>query len=284
VLYLPWLMNVPAQYSNIENAYWVARPTLTKTFTLLMVYATNLPVKDGWLPLSLFVSLLVMTLASYQTYLAFRKRLSEARRGLWLAYLTFAPPALVFLVSQWRPVYVERAFVASGSMFWLWLAWALTATGLPRLLKTVTLILLMAGITLGLVSHVTYSGPPYGPFKELDNFLTSRIEAGDVIVHSNKMSFMPAVYFNRTLKQQFIGDPQGGVDDTLAPATQQVLGIEETPSLEIATSGAKRVWFITSKNGLDLQADLDWLDNHSRLVSKETWGPILLYLYTQQGK
>lgn len=42
--------------------------------------------------------------------------------ALWLFYLSFAPPLLLFLVSQWVPVYIERALLPSGVVFCIWLA------------------------------------------------------------------------------------------------------------------------------------------------------------------
>lgn len=288
-LYLPWLIELPAQFAKIQNAYWVERPTVSTVFTTLLSYVTNLPVDEHWLPLALVVTLLVISLAAYQTYLALHRKLSAARRGLWLAYLAFTPPALAFIFSQWRPVYIERAFLPSGVMFWLWLAWALIATELPRVLRIFCLALLTAGIALGLVTHLTYAGFPYGPYQSLDASLRARVQPGDVIIHSNKLSVLPARYFDRSLEQHFIADPPGSSGDTLAPATQQTLGIQASPSLEAAVGDARRIWFViyqrsideATEVGLDTDPHLAWLEAHFQRESIETWGPILLYVYTR---
>lgn len=289
VLYLPWLIELPAQFARIQNAYWVERPTGGTVFTTLLSYVTNLPVDEHWLPLALVVTLLVISLAAYQTYLALRRKQIGARRGLWLAYLAFTPPALAFIVSQWQPVYIERAFLPSGVMFWLWIAWALIATQLPRLLQIFSLALLTAGIALGLAVHLTYTGFPYGPYAALDASLENRLQPGDVILHSNKISLLPAVYFDRTLNQEYLGDPPGSGADTLAPATQAVLGLPESASLTIATSGAVRVWFIIFQKELDESADagldkhpyLTWLDGKFKLENEEIWGSLRLYVYNR---
>jgi mannosyltransferase len=290
MLYLPWLVNIPAQFANIENGYWVARPSFSKIFTLFLVYVVNLPIRNDWLPLALSCTILIIFLATFQTIIAFRKRLPTARRGLWLAYLTFTPPAISFLVSQWIPVYLERSFLASGVMFWLWIAWALDATGLPRFMKSGISFAVIIAITMGLVSHVTYNGPPYGPYDQLDKSLKSRVQPGDVIVHSNKMTFLPALYFDPTLSQSFIADQPGSVHDTLAPITQQVLGITETPSIEIATNNAERVWYIIDQSAPDKTIDdlatqypdLAWLNSHFKNYKREEWGAISLFLFSQK--
>jgi 4-amino-4-deoxy-L-arabinose transferase-like glycosyltransferase len=287
VLYLPWLIQLPAQLIKIQNSYWVDRPTLGAIFSTLLAFVTNLPVDARWLPLALALSLLVFTLAAYQTILALHHKLPGGRRGLWLAYLALTPPALAFFFSQWRPVYVERAFLPSAVMFWLWLAWALMATKLPRLLQVFCLAFLMVGIAFGLVTHLTYAGFPYSPYKALDASLESRLQLGDLILHSNKLSLLPAIYFDRGLKQEFLADQPASGSDTLAPATQQVLGIIESASLETATAGNRRVWFIifqkeldeSTSSGLSGDPHLAWLDGNFQLENMETWGPLQVYIY-----
>jgi 4-amino-4-deoxy-L-arabinose transferase-like glycosyltransferase len=290
VLYLPWLLQVPAQLAKIQNAYWVERPTLVNVFTTLLSYVTNLPIDDRWIGLAMAVALIVTVLAAYQTFFAIRKRKPGAWQGAWLAYLAFAPAVLMFIVSQWKPVYVERALLPSGVMFWLWLAWALTATGLPRFVRFLNFGLLAAGIVLGLGMHLGYQDFPYGPYAALDTSLAQRSSfgAGDVILHSSKLTVLPAIYYNRALEQGFIADPPGSTVDTLAPATQQVLGIRASDSLEAATGGAKRIWFVIFQKsideavtaGLPTHPHITWLDGHFHRQSIETWGPIILYEYT----
>ena len=288
LLYLPWLVQIPAQFAIIQAAYWVDRPTITSLFTTMLAYVTNLPVDGHWLPSALAVTVLVIALAAYQTWLAFRRKLPGAGKGLWLAYLAFAPAVLMFIFSQWQPVYIERGLLPSGVMFWLWLAWVLMATGLPHFLRILNFLLLIIVISFGLATHLTYAGFPYGPYQSLDASLEARFQPGDVIIHSNKLSMLPALYFDRSLKQSFIADPAGGSTDTLAPATQQVLGIQASPSLETAVGNANRIWFIIFKQSIDeaTQAGLaahpqiTWLNEHFRLISMETWGPLLVYVYT----
>ncbi len=287
VLYLPWLLQIPAQFNKIQDSYWVQRPTVSAIFTTMLTYVTNLPVDTRWLPLALAVTLLVLFVAIYQTWLALHQKIPSARRGLWLAYLAFTPPALAFLFSQWRPVFIERAFLPSGVMFWLWLAWALLAVRMPRIPRGICIGFLVAGVSLGLVSHLSYAGFPYAPYKALDASLESRLQPGDVIIHSNKLSFLPAVYFDRALHQEFLADLPGTGTDTLAPATQQVLGITETASLNEVTMGAARVWVIVFQKELDESAalglaqnpNLAWLDTEFHLANIENWGSLLVYDY-----
>jgi mannosyltransferase len=128
-LYLPWLLQLPAQFNKISNAYWVERPGFAKLFTLLLTFVTNLPLPDSWLFPALFIALSVVAIGLLQTF----RSSSRNSTALWLLYMSFAPPIFLFLFSQWVPVYIERALLPSGVIFCIWLAWSLFDTALPEL-------------------------------------------------------------------------------------------------------------------------------------------------------
>jgi hypothetical protein len=152
------------------------------------------------------------------------------------------------------------------------------------------LALLGISSAIGINQHVTYEDFPYGPFKELDHSLRQRMEAGDVIVHSNKLTFLPALLFDRDLSQSFIGDVPGSRADTLALATQEVLKIKAEKDILSATQNANRVWYIIYQRGLDELGDegrvthpeLQYLDSQYSLEAEETWNGLRLFLYTKE--
>jgi hypothetical protein len=116
------------------------------------------------------------------------------------------------------------------------------------------------------------------------------MKAQDVIVHSNKLSVLPAIFFDRNLPQLFIGDPPGSPSDTLAPATQQILGIQAEKDIQIATVHAQRVWYIVYQRSLvEFQEgeslahpDLVYLDSQFQLHSQENWDGLQVFLYSRE--
>ncbi|MEZ0395357.1 MAG: glycosyltransferase family 39 protein [Anaerolineales bacterium] len=283
LLYLPWLIHLPAQISKVSASYWTERPGLAKLFTLLLTYTTHLPLPENWLPLALFAALTVTALALLETF----KIRTQRSSGFWLLYLAFAPPVLLFLVSQWFPLYLERALLPSGLFFCLWLGWALTQAAMPRGLQAGLAALIVVNAGMGWYQHLTYQGFPYVPSPELTQFLRENRQAGDVIVHSNKLSWLPALYYDPGLAQECIADPPGSPTDTLAPATQQALGIQSQPDLESAVAGARRVWFIIFEQsiaeyqqaGLSTHPHLAWLTARYRLEEERSFGDLRLYLF-----
>ena len=284
VLYIPWLIELPGQFAKVEQSYWVTRPDLSRIFTLLLVFTTNLPLPNNWLPIALFIALMLVVVGILQTIQMIRK--DGAPEGLWTLYLSFAPPLLLFLFSQWEPVYIERALVPSGAIFMLWIAWILTDAKPPRPIQGLVFILLAVASIMGIYEHVTFREP----FQALDASLESRIQPGDVIVHSNKLSLLPSIYFDRSLRLLYIADAPGSPQDTLAPATQAVLGVSAKPNIQTAVGNAPRVWYIIyqtsieefQSSGYATHPDLEFLNSHYDLETEEVWDELDVYLFARK--
>ena len=289
LLYLPWLIHLPAQFAKVSQAYWTAPPDGYRLFTLLLVFITNLPLPNSWLFAGLFIALFVISVCGWQTFRAARQQNPSLTNGLWILYLSFAPPILLFLFSQWKSVYIERALLPSGVMFCVWLAWAWSDTKLPKIIQGILAALLIIGFGMGLYQHVTYTSFPYAPYKTLTQYLDTAKQTNDVVVHSNKLSMLPSVYYDRQLAQTFVGDPPGSSVDTLAPATQQVLGLKAEADIQAATGDARRVWFILFKEsnqeyidaGKSMHPQLAWLMQNYSLLNEKDWGDLQVYLFSK---
>lgn len=283
LLYLPWLLRLPEQFAKVNSAYWIEKPGPEKLLTLILFYFPHLPLPSTLLGPGLFIGLSVLTLAGLQTLRAPRR--PEA--AVWVLYLAFVPAALLFTFSQWKPIYIERALLPCAVMFYLWLAWALTETRLPKTLQTTALTLTLAAFAVGLWQHVTYAGFPYAPYSTLSQSLNQRLQPGDILIHSSKLSLLPLRLVNNQLSQVFVQDPPGSSVDTLALRTQQILEVESRPSIAAASAGKQRIWLLifaqSEQEALDAgqkeHPHLAWLRSHYREISRETWGDLNLYLF-----
>ncbi|MBM3144538.1 MAG: hypothetical protein FJ010_06105 [Chloroflexi bacterium] len=290
LLYAPWLMRLPAQFAKIQGNFWIERPSPSRLIATLLSFVVDLPVPEGWLPLALFVTFSIVALALWQTWLAWRRRREGLRWGLWLFYLAFAPPVFLFLFSQWQPIFIERALLPSGVIFVAWLGWAFSWTKMPEAIRTLAFLLLVVGMLLGNYHHVSYTGFPYGPYAALDAYLARYASGEDVILHSNKLTLLPMVYYGRDLPQRYLADPPGSGADTLAPATQEVLGLIADPNPEAAVGESRRVWFVIFERAIEEYRDLgysahphlEWLNSRFILEKISNWGDLLLYVYVKK--
>ncbi len=286
LLFLPWLLLVPGQFAKVRQAYWIPEPGPAELVRTLIVFTFNLPVPDWLLPLALFFSLLILFLTLYRT---FRPRVVPKEGGQWAKYLTvslsFIPVMAMFLVSQVKAVYIERAVLVCALAYYLTIAQATLAGRLPRFViaSLVPVPLLLAG---SLWYQYNYSEFPRSPFRQANAYLRERHRTGDVIVHDNKLSFFPSHYYDRGLDQEYIGDAPGSPSDTLALPTQEALGLLAQPDIAQATHGTPRVWFVAFQRALDEAQELGapnpsktWLDSEYRLTATQTFSDLNIYLY-----
>ena len=287
LLYLPWLIQLPAQFAKVQSSYWVERPGIEKIFTLILFYLPHLPLPSNLLLPGLLIASLTIALASFQTFIAKRKQPEPANKTLWLAYLAFMPPILLWSVSQFVPVYIERALLPSHAIFCVWLAAAFTQTKLPRVIQTLVSIFIITSSVTGIYQHITYKGFPYGQYSAINISIQSRIKQGDVIIHSSKLSYLPSFYFDQEIQQGFIIDPPNSSVDSLAPATREILNVNEAENIEKGTVHASRIWFVIyqqsigelKSQGYQTHPQLEYLDQHFKLESVETWDDLKVYLY-----
>ncbi len=287
IFYVPWATQLPSQFTRVQNSYWVTKPSLVNIFNLLIVYITNTPLPNGTVGLVLFITLIVVLVAIIQTIKSTRRGNST---GIWLSYLAFMPPILLFLFSQWRPVYIERALLPSGAVFCIWLAWVINETNLSKAGQYAMIGMLGAASLLGVYQHVTYSDSPYGPYRELDAYLRQRTTHQEVVIHSNKMTMLPAKFFDRTLRQSFIRDEPGSSADTLASATQEVLGIHAESDIQSAVQNVSGVWFVildselkpSGIRGNKPHPVIAYLDSQYRLDLLQQWDAIKVLHYVNK--
>jgi uncharacterized membrane protein len=299
IIYFPWLIQLPAQLSKVTSSFWIEKPGIEKFFTLFLIYLPHLPLPNNLLMAGLLLATLIIALAAFQTL---RLRFAQggipaaedggrSNKGLWLAYLSFTPPLLLWLASQISPMYVERALLPSHAIFCIWLAWVFTQTKLPRPIQLLAFVLIFTSAGMGFYQHVTYKGFPYAPYAALDQSIQSRLEQGDVVIHSSKLTYLPSFYFDRELPQSYLIDPPGSSTDTLSPATRKILHLTDQENIEAATTNATRVWYIIyqqsidefTSQGVQTHPDIEYLNANFVLTSTETLNDVRLYLYTRRA-
>lgn len=286
-LYLPWLLYLPSQVARLRWAYWIERPTAADLVRTVITFLADRPLPSWptWvLPVVLFAALGVW--ATLAWVLVRRPSgaasLAEARR---LAALAVMPIGLLFAASLFQPLYLDRALLPSAAAFSLALGWLFGAGRLPRPVAgfLVSCLLLTSGV--GLAGFYSYRGFPHAPFEVLDRRLRGEMGPGEVIVHSNKISALPAEYYDPTLAHRYLADPAGSPSDTLAVPTQEVLGMLADPDIETAVAGAGGVWFVQFRQEQDDYADLGyavppalaWLNENYLLESQSVLGDLRLY-------
>jgi len=240
VLAAPWIVLVPGQVAKVQRAFWTPRPGLLEVMQAFVTIHTDLPAPKWMLPVALMTSVLTATIITYELV---RDQEHPPRIHLLLSFAGF-PPLLTLMTSYiMRPVFVPRGFILSSVAYYALAAVVLTKRT-PRWIGALSLVTFVCVATMALPSTYAFGAFPRSPFRAAGVFLTRRLVEGDIILHDNKLSFLPMLYYEPDLPQTFLPDQPGSHNDTLAPATQKAMHIYPSTSLEEATDGASRVWFV----------------------------------------
>ncbi len=285
VLYLPWLLRLPLQAARVAQGYWIAPPGAADVVRTVVVFVAGLPVDRRVLPLLVGASVLALGAIAAALMRSWRSVPAAAVS----ASLAGLPVVLMLVVSQWRPVYLDRAMLPAGAMFAISLAWSLRAGRLHRSLQALSILLLAAAMAVGLWGAYTYRGFPYAPFAELGRFLVARAGPQERVIHSNKITALPSIYYTPELPQRYLADPPGSASDTLAAATQEVLGLLADDDIASAADHASGVWFVVftreieeyRQMGRAIHPALEWLQEAYRLAGELEFGEVRLYHFVR---
>lgn len=288
LLFAPWLALVPSQFGKIEQSYWVTRPDFKTLVQTLIVFAfdfENAIFPPGLIAPALFGVLLLLVVVIVQLLGRHTPRDRRERFGVWLlATLAFVPVAALFLISQWRPVYIIRGLLPAAVCYLILAAWAVAQT--PRVARCGLLAILFVLTGATLTSYYSYRDFPRGPFVQLAAALREQLQPGDVILHSNKLTFFPMHYYDRALPQEFLSDPPGSGSDTLAYPTQQALGLYAT-TLDAATGKAQRVWLVIFHQAMTevegVHPHVAWLEAHWTQAQTFSVGNMDVILFVPRG-
>ncbi len=285
ILFAPWLMLVPSQWGKIQQAYWVPKPGVAEILRTIMTFTFDLPVPDALLPAVLFGSLLILALTLYRAIRLLREG-DDAGIALSLT-LFLAPAILLFAASQIRSAYIDRGLIVGSLAYLLLLSGVWLRTDWPRW-GWALLVPLVAIWGTCVAYQNLYREFPRSPFDTAADHIQSQWEPGDAVVHDNKLSFFPSHYYRPHLDQAFIAGPAGAGSDTLAPPTQDALGLH-AQSLEEATAGAGRVWFVIFRRALEeaeganqSHANLTWMKANFSRRGERAFNDLLVIQYVSR--
>jgi uncharacterized membrane protein len=289
IVYAPWLVFIPSQLNKVESYYWIPIPNVARTLlTLRSFFSANLDMPPPAGIITLIVSLILFIFLCIQL-IAGVQRIKANRFGIKLAMWMFAAPiALMWIFSQFRPVYLDRGLIGSALMLYVALAWMSAKSGLPRVITVMLATLGIFAAAFGLQAHYTWATFPNSPFRQMTEFIRTNSQQGDVIVHQDKISALPSIFYGRDLTQRYLRDEPQSADDTLALPTQQSLGLLADSCIQAAASGAERVWFVLftfteaqyNAAGVDdVSQQLGWLNDHFSQTDETTFNDLRVILF-----
>lgn len=294
LVYLPWLVNLPGQFAKVRSYYWLSPPSPARPLlTIRSFLSVNLDIPAPGSLIAFLGSLFIALFLAVQVVFYLRRRKRDDRGALLLVlWLAGGPVVLMWLVSQVQPVYLERALLPSALMLYLVLAWLFTRGGLPRPISVVIAGVGLLLVGIGLYHQYTWDTFPNSPFPTAADYIRDHWQPGDVVIHQNKLTALPMVYYGRDLEQRFLADAPGSSEDTLALPTQESLGLLADVAIADAAGDARRVWWVSfdfagvqyARAGRpEYQDAADWLAAHYTAGQPLAWNDLVVVLEVRKG-
>ncbi len=280
LIYLPWLLVAFAQFERVTANYWIPVPNAARLLlTLRSLVIVNLDIPAPASLIGLAVALLLLIFLLVQTLMRRNRQSVSERAALEFVLWMFTAPILaLWAFSQFRPLYIDRALIGSALMLYIAFAWLIAKAKLPRPILIGVGVLLIAASAIGLSTHYAWATFPNSPFRQAMASISRDIQPGDVIIHQDKTSALPSIFYAPELDQRYLRDEPGAADDTLSLTAQRTLGAVASDCIQQAAHGADRVWWVTyaftagqyAAAGVDTyQASVDWLN--ANFAASETF-------------
>lgn len=294
IVYLPWLVNLPGQFSKVRSYYWLTPPALARPLlTLRSFLVVNLDFPAPASVIGFLGALFIILFLSVQIVLYLRRRRQADRKPiLFTVWLSTSPLVLIWLVSQVQPVYLERALLPSALILYLLLGWLFTRSGLPRPIIGVIGFVGLILVCVGVYYHYSWATFPNSPFDDAVAYIEDSWRPGDVVVHQNKLTALPSIFYNHTLSQRYLADIPGSTEDTLALPTQEALRLLADSCIQSASRDGERVWFIVfadaeqqyqEANRPEYRETMEWLNTNYMLAEQQHFNDLNVYLFDSRA-
>jgi mannosyltransferase len=203
-LFLPWLPSAYHQFTRVQAAFWIPKPTvLTLPATLAQFLTfTDLGVMTAVLRLGAAGLLGALVLA----FCLNRKYFSG---NLLISGLTFLGPVLVLLLSLKRPIYVDRYFVFAAAGFYILLAALLLLLPLfrkPNWLRPALATLIILTFAIGIRN--VYAQATHD-MRGVAGYVNRHYKAGDIVISGELYTYFDFSYYNQTGQTAKLLSPDG---------------------------------------------------------------------------
>lgn len=271
---VPRLSVITAQAGRVAGDYWISRPSMGQLLSSPHAFTLSQYVSDRFLPLafSVVLSLFILTHIQVARELAAR---GPDTTPLTLTLVAFwGPLLLTYVLSQWHPVYLERALMVAVPGLYFLLSWGMART--RERFVNVALALVVAIFAVNGLSNWFFD-PAFGkpPFRTAAQLLQDEVEPGQPTLHTSDAGFLIFSHYVPGCEGYLLeGDPA----PALPVEIYELFGGEIIAKEELS---ATQFWLVVAlDNSIDFQRGLvDWFDAHHTLRESYTVDGIYLRHY-----
>ena len=223
---LPWLYYLPQQIDKVQNAFWTQPPGIIDVIQAFLTLFAFLPMPEIFMAIVLF--LLMQNLIVLVIYVIKSKSNKLSMVGL---FFLFSPILLIILSYAIQPVFVPRIFILSAVCLYIILGKYFQDTFSSAVGKINFVAFILVSV-ISLYFFYQFNSFPRSEFSKLAGYLKSYEFSNVAIVHDNKLSFFPTMFYYEQSNQYYLPDEPGSPNDTLAKSSQTAIGFEASHQMD----------------------------------------------------
>jgi len=280
LLFAPWVVVLAQQAMRVQAGFWGVPPSplVFIATPYLFLFSNTAPVM--LVPFALFAALALMVFALFAARRAIRVR-PEAPAVAFALCVGIAPLGVLFLISLARPLFVERALIASSFGWYLLLAWAVVCAPprvLNRVFGAVSVIVMVAALT----NYFFNAEAQKPPMREAARAVAAQFQPGDVVAHTSDSSALAFMYYAPQLPNRFLAGDPDYVSETTRGRSGRVAGLVPE-ELDAVVAGHLRVWLVVAlDHNIEYQKErVAEFDRALERQKQETIGGIDVILWTR---
>jgi len=218
VLFIPWAIYLPQQISKVQTAFWTSKPGLLEIIQSIITFFGFAPSAFWKISFVLFVFLLNSVLFSIWLIR------SKDYKTFCLLSVCLASPVLLIIISYLtRPVFVPRIFIFSMFISFI-LIGTFIVNNWNRHFGKISFLLILISLLISLPDFYSFQSFPRSSFKKAVDFINQQPIETKIVLHENKLSYFPMLFYDSNLTQYYLADPPGSENDTLSLGSQIAIG------------------------------------------------------------
>ncbi len=238
ILFIPWMIYLPQQISKVQTAFWTVRPGLLEILQSILTLFGFAPMKLWQMAIVIiifFQNLIFVLLWMFKT---------KNYKLLLLSTIGFVLPAILFFISYISiPIFVPRIFILSTVIAYMVFG-VFIVSNWEQAIGKLSFVSCLLIIVISLPDYYVYQSFPRSSFREASAYIQNDGIGEKIILHDNKLSYFPMMFYGKNLTQFYLADFKGTENDTLDITSQKVLGhlaINDISSFDLP----KEILFIT---------------------------------------
>jgi len=199
VSFLPFLRFFLNQINGVKGGFWINAPTLKSIFISFESFNVGYNANE-----MLYLLSTVLFLALFICGIAYCLKNCKESLIFLLSFSLF-PIAVIFVISQWIPIYIDRQLILYSPFYYIMIAIGIAGIRRRAVIKIATLSFIFILSALSLRNYFSDFMPasyPHHigtytkkPFKPAVNYVKGHYKEGDVIVHSNPSTTVTFEYY-----------------------------------------------------------------------------------------